>query len=76
MAKIFMSYQKFWGVVLSQKSLKFWILVAEMVTKWQKMFCGLKGLKAKRLGGLPPSVKDVNAFNVLGATAFCPTVSL
>jgi hypothetical protein len=35
MAKIFMSYQKFWGVVLSQKSLIFWILVAERVTKWQ-----------------------------------------
>ena len=35
MAKIFMSYHKFRNVVLSQKSLIFWILVSEMVTKWQ-----------------------------------------
>ena len=34
-AKFFMSYQKFWSVVLSQKSLIFWILVSEWVTKWQ-----------------------------------------
>ena len=47
--------------------------------KMAENISGLEGSKAKRLEGLPPSVKDVNVFNVLnvlGATAFCPTVSL
>ncbi len=40
MANLFMSYQRGRGAVLAQKSLIFWILVAEGVTKWQKMVWG------------------------------------
>ena len=41
MAKFFMSYQKFCRAFLAQKRLIFWILVAELVTKWQR---GLRGV--------------------------------
>ena len=69
MAKFFMSYQKFRCVVLSQKSLKFGILVAELGDKMAEVVWGLKAQRQKGSTNAvaPTNVKSINAFNALNA---------
>lgn len=69
MAKSFMSYQRFCRAFLAQKRLEFGIFVAEQVTKWQKVFWGLKAQRQKGSTNAvaPTNVKSINAFNALNA---------